>query len=99
MRKRLHRELRWIRSAVVYSLMATALSSTGCWESDLAKRFREAYAPGFIQGMSTALAQPGQAEAGLRQMGVALAEALGDVIQPRTTVSAGSTGSRSSSSR
>lgn len=72
----------------------------GCMDDEIAKRFREAYAPGFIEGLSTALGQAGQAEAGLRRMGTALANALGAVIEPRTSASSGnSSGSGSSGSR
>ena len=95
---------RWnrrIRPFLAVSLTSTGLLFNGCFDTDIAKRFREGYAPGFIQGLSTALGQVGQAEVGLRQMGVALADGLGNVIQPRTPVSSGSSGSsgsRSSSS-
>jgi hypothetical protein len=70
----------------------------GCLDTDIAKRFREAYAPGFTSGLGTALEQPGQAETGLRQMGVALADGLGAILQPRTSASSSSSSGSSSSS-
>ncbi len=91
---------RWNRRAkrwLVVCLTSTTVMWAGCLDSDIAKRFREAYAPGFIQGLSTAFAQPGQTETGLRQMGVALATALGGIIQPRTQLSSSSSGSSNTS--
>ncbi len=91
---------RWNRRAkrwLVVCFTATTASWGGCLDSDIGKRFREAYAPGFIQGLSTAFAQPGQTETGLRQMGVALAAALGNVIQPRTQLTSSSSGSSNTS--
>jgi len=61
----------------------------GCLDDAMFKRFRDAYAPGFAEGLSTAFAEPGQAEEGLRQMGTALAEALGALMQTRTPESEG----------
>jgi hypothetical protein len=92
---------RWnrrIKPLLAACLTSATLSLGGCWDSDLAKRFREGYAPGFITGLSTALGQVGQAETGLRQMGTALAQGLGSLLQPRTSVSSGSSGSSGSSS-
>jgi len=92
---------RWnrrLRPFLAVSLTSTGLLFNGCFDTEIAKRFREGYAPGFIQGLSTALGQRGQAETGLRQMGVALADGLGNVIQPRTRVSSGSSGSSGSGS-
>ncbi|MBN2561339.1 MAG: hypothetical protein JXQ75_10460 [Phycisphaerae bacterium] len=96
--KDLNRCYRRIKPALAVGLTSTALFFNGCFDSDIAKRFREAYAPGFIEGLSTALGEAGQAEAGLRQMGTALADALGAVIEPRTSVSSsGSSGSSGTS--
>ncbi|HVP10291.1 MAG TPA: hypothetical protein VMV94_03790 [Phycisphaerae bacterium] len=88
------------RSFVRYSnriklLLATALASGtvfsgDCAGSDIGKRFRETYATEFAQGMNTALSEPGQWEAGLRQMAVALSDALAAVIDTRTPSSLGS---------
>lgn len=91
---------RRIRPALVAALTTPVLFFSGCFDSDIAKRFREAYSPTFVEGLSTALEQPGQAEAGLRLMGTALAEGLGAILEPRTSASSGSsTSARSGSSR
>ena len=39
----------------------------GCLDSAVAVRFRNAYVPGLMAGLSTAVSAPGQAEDGLRQ--------------------------------
>ena len=76
-------------------LLATSLASgtvfsDGCMGSDIAKRFRETYATEFASGMNTALAEPGQWEQGLRQMGIALSDAVAAIIDTRTPSSLGS---------
>ena len=93
---RWHRRLRVATAAGLMSSVFMPLG--GCWDSEIAKRFREAYAPGFISGLSTALGTAGQAEAGLRLMGKALADGLGAIIQPRTSTSSSSSSSSSSGS-
>ncbi len=61
------------------------LCLAGCdWSSEVARRFREAYGPGLIEGLSAALSDPTQAEAGFRRAGTALLEGLGAMIEPRT---------------
>ena len=96
--KHLARWNRRIKLALTIGLTSGVFFFNGCFDSDIAKRFRDAYVPGFTQGLSTALGTAGQAEAGLRQMGVALANAIGAVIQPRTSASSsGSSGSSTSS--
>jgi hypothetical protein len=79
------------------TVAAGSLLQVGCLQSDLLesdvfKRFRDAYAPGFVEGFSTAVSQPGQAEEGLRRSWAALFEGLGAVIETRTP--AGSDSSR-----
>jgi hypothetical protein len=88
------RKARWvirIKPFLAATLAASLFAFDGCLDSDIAKRFREAYAPGFISGLSTAVGTPGQAETGLRQMGTALAEGLGAILQPRTASSSSNT--------
>jgi hypothetical protein len=75
---------------LVLAITSGSFVFQGCLDSDIAKRFRTAYAPGFTDGLSTALGQAGQTEAGLRQTGVAFAEALGSVLEPRTPASGSS---------
>jgi hypothetical protein len=71
------------------SLTSGTVFSDGCMESDIAKRFRETYATEFATGMNTALSTPGQWEQGLRQMAVALSDAIAAVIDTRTPSSLG----------
>ncbi len=89
----LHRRVRLVLAA---TLASGAMFFNGCLDSEIGKRFRDAYATGFAEGLSMALGTPGQAEAGLRQMGQALADALGAVITPRSSGSSsgGAGGSR-----
>lgn len=61
----------------------------GCWDTDIAKRFREAYTPGLVAGLTTAITSPDNAEAGLRQSLAALIDGIGAILQPRTPSSAG----------
>lgn len=75
---------------LIAALASGVLLSGGCLDSEIVKRFRDAYAPGLIQGLSTAFATPGQAEEGFRQMGSALADGLGAIFQTRTPASSGS---------
>jgi hypothetical protein len=81
--------------ALAASLWSTLLSIVplrGCLDldSDLGKRFREGYAPGLVDGLSAAITDPAEAETGFRQAGVALIDAIGALLQPRTPSSAGS---------
>ncbi len=59
--------------------------TTGCWDSEVAKRFREAFVPGWVAGLSAAVTSPWESEIGFRQTAVALFEALGAVLTPRDT--------------
>ena len=85
--------LRWkgrIGLLLAASMASGTAFSNGCMGSDIGKRFRETYATEFASGMSTALAEPGQWEQGLRQMGIALSDAIAAVIDTRTPSSLGS---------
>ena len=92
---RWHRRLRIATAAGLMS--GVFLQLGGCWDSEISKRFREAYAPGFISGLSTALGTAGQTEEGLRLMGEALADGIGAIIEPRTSTSSSSSSGSSSS--
>lgn len=85
--KRKRNRNRRIHLSLMISLCASALLSTGCLDSDIAKRFREALRPDLVAGLSAALTDPFNAEIGLRQAGTAVFQAVGAVIQPRTTLS------------
>jgi len=75
-------------------LTTTAIAS-GCWDSAIAIRFREAYVPGLTAGLSSAITDPTNAESGLREAGAALVEGLGAALQPRSATSGSSSGSSS----
>jgi hypothetical protein len=76
-----HRSLR--HSGTCLILLALALT-TACLDSELAKRFREGHVPGFVSRAGTAIVQPDQAEAGLREDFAALIDDLGSLTPPRT---------------
>lgn len=96
------RRARWVRrlrAGIVLALCGGAVQFSGCMDSEIMKRFREAYAPGLVEGLTTALAAPGDAEEGLRRTATAFAEGLGAVIEPRTPApSSGSSGSSNTGS-
>jgi hypothetical protein len=71
-------------------LMAGTLPVTSCFDSEIARRFRGAYAPGFMEGVSSAITDPANAETGLRQAWAALYDGLGAIIEPRTPATSGS---------
>ncbi len=48
----------------------------GCLDSEVAVRFRNAYVPGLMEGLVTAVSAPGQAEEGLRRTWAAIYEGL-----------------------
>ena len=82
---------RWVRrvqKSLAYTASALLLSGPACLDSDIAKRFREGYTPGLVDGLSTFITDPENAEAGLQQTGAALFEGLGAILQPRTGSSA-----------
>ncbi len=55
----------------------------GCFDSAIALRFREAYTPGLVAGLSAAVSDPANSETGFRQAGAALFEGLGAILLPR----------------
>lgn len=54
------------------------------FDSELGRAFREAYVPGLIQGLSTAVATPENTEAGLRQTVTALLDGIGTLLTPES---------------
>src|SRR5262245_24428931 len=86
--QRRHRSIRRIRSFLACALTASLMVAPSCLNSDISKRFRESYGPGLVDGLSTFITDPANAEAGLQQTGAALFEGIGAIIQPRTGSSA-----------
>lgn len=82
------RFLRRVHKFTAYAASAFLFTGPACLDSDIAKRFREGYAPGLVEGLSTFITDPANAEAGLQQTGAALFEGLGAILQPRTGSSA-----------
>lgn len=78
------RMIRRVRRFVAYAASGFLLGGPACLDSDIGKRFREGYAPGLVEGLSTFITDPTNAEAGLQQTGAALFEGLGAILQPRT---------------
>lgn len=74
------------RRAWLLSLAAvlTACPLEGCWSSELAKRFREEFVPGFVEGLAQAVTFEGNtAEPGLRRAWAAFFEGLGAALNTR----------------
>lgn len=83
---------RWqrrIRLTLAVGFCGTAMG-TNCLDSDILKRFRTAYEPGLVSGLSAALEDSENAETGLREAAAALLDGLGAALQPRTSASSGS---------
>lgn len=83
------RRLRKVKFLVA-ALIGTAPVLNGCFDTDAFKRFREAYGPGFVEGLSMAVENPAQSQLGFRRLAQALFEGVGAVIDPRSPSSAGS---------
>lgn len=81
---RCRRSFQRTRRFLAYASTATLLIAPSCFSSDIAKRFREGYGPAAVQGLSTYLTDPENAEAGLQQAGAALFDGIGAILQPRT---------------
>jgi len=72
------------RAGRVFAALLAANSIVGgCLSSEIGKRFRDAYVPGLVAGLSTAVTTPDQADAGLRQSLAALIEGLGAALSVR----------------
>jgi len=70
---------------VLFALSALLIACPleGCLTSTIAKRFRDAYAPGLAEGLALAVLQPGNAETGLRAAWAALLEGLSAAVATR----------------
>lgn len=74
------------KTRLLLAMSLTILTmSTGCLDSEPAKRFREVFVPGLAAGLSAAVASPGDAESGLRTTWAALNEALAALFDLRTS--------------
>lgn len=86
MRKRM-RFLKRMRVAMVCAATSSVLGIGSCIDvdSDVFTVFREAYVPGLVQGLTTAVTSPDQADAAFRQTVVAFIEGIGAVWQPENS--------------
>lgn len=75
---------------LVAAMLGCSPVLNGCIDNDVFKRFREGYAPGFVEGLSMAVDNPAQSQLGFRKMAEAFFEGLGAIMTPRTPSSAGS---------
>lgn len=78
----------WISTRKKLAVATAALAmgqafDSGCLGSEIALRFREAYAPGLTAGATAAITDPDNAEVGLRQAWAALFDGIGAIIIPR----------------
>ena len=80
---RLRRRIRMMMKASTFCALA---SFGGCalldGDSELSRVFREAYVPGLLEGLSTAVTTPENAEAGLRRTATAFFEGVAAVLTP-----------------
>lgn len=64
------------RAARLLAFLIACHGIGGCLDSEVAVRFRNAYLPGLVEGLVTAVSAPGQAEDGLRRTWAAIYEGL-----------------------
>ena len=73
------------RIAAIF-LIPALLALTGCDmlspSTDIAQVFRQAYVPGLIEGLTTAVSSPENVDAGLRRTVTAFLEGIGAVLTP-----------------
>ena len=77
-------------STAFYALAALAPLMSGCLDTDMAKRFREAFGPGFFDGISAAVDNPTAPEEGFQQSIDALLDGFAAILDTRTPPSASS---------
>ena len=64
------------RAGRLLAVMLACHGIGGCLDSAVAVRFRNAYIPGLMEGLVTAVSAPGQSEDGLRRTWAAMFEGL-----------------------
>lgn len=83
----MRRSAKTIRIFATTSILSGFLVlSSGCdlldSSTEISRVFRQAYIPGLLEGVSTAVTTPENAEAGLRRAVTAFFEGLGAVLAP-----------------
>ena len=85
MNRRIH-QINRKKRALTAALMSSMLFIGNCpsigFDSELGRVFREAYVPGLLQGLTTAITTPEQTEAGLRQTLTAFLDGVGTLLTP-----------------
>lgn len=78
------RRLRCLKVSLAAGFCASAfLNLGGCLDEEIAKRFRVAFGPPFVEGVSQVIGDSGTVEAALSSVATAFLSGLGAVIQPR----------------
>lgn len=74
------------RRAIATLLCSGSLFIGSCpsigFDTELGRVFRQAYIPGLVQGVTTAVTTPANTEAGLRQTLTALIDGIGTLLTP-----------------
>lgn len=75
---------RWKRNVMAILVAGTFIGSCPDigYDTDLGRIFRQAYVPGLIEGLSTAVTTPDNTEAGLRQTVTAFLNGVGTLLTP-----------------
>jgi len=79
---RIRRKQRAFAAAMVSSMLFIGNCPSIPFDSELGRAFREAYVPGLVQGLTTAVTTPEQTEAGLRQTLTAFLNGVGTLLTP-----------------
>lgn len=79
---RMNRKKRAMTAALVSSMLFIGNCPSIGFDSELGRAFREAYVPGLVQGLTTAITTPEQTEAGLRQTLTAFLDGVGTLLTP-----------------
>ena len=79
---RISRRKRTLMGVVLSLTFGVGSCPSISFDSELGRAFREAYVPGLVQGLSTAVSTPENTEAGLRQTLTALIDGIGTLLTP-----------------
>jgi hypothetical protein len=83
----MRRAKRGMQIMATTGMLSSFLMLSGCDlldpSTEISRIFRQAYVPGLLEGLSTAVTTPDNAEAGLRRTVTAFFEGLGAVLAPQ----------------
>lgn len=80
----INRKKRTFVGAVLSMSFVVGSCPSIAFDSELGRAFREAYVPGLVQGLSTAVTTPENTEAGLRQTVTAFLDGIGTLLTPES---------------